>query len=257
MRTFDDVATPLAALTAAVLCLRAGLTHTAGLRRFWLLLGAASAAWTVAEVIWAVYDLVLHLPVPIPSWADLGYLSAIPLAVAALLSHPAMRADRKRSARATYDGIVVAVALLFLSWSFVLGPMWRHSDLTSLGGIVAIAYPFGDIVMIFLVLRVVRAMTTGDRFALGCVLAGLLAMALADSTYAYLTTLGTYATGQLVDTGWVAGYLGLALGAFCSTSAEVEVAVEVTPSATKTLVVAFLPILLALGVLTAEIAAGR
>ncbi len=255
--TFDDVATALAAFTAAVLCWRAGLMHTAKLRRFWLLMAAASTAWTVAEIIWAVYDLVLHEAVPIPSWADVGYLSAIPLTVAALLSHPAMRFDRKKSARATFDGIVVATALLFLSWSLVLGSLWRHTNLTSFGGIVAIAYPFGDIIIIFLVLGVIRAMTAGDRFALGCVLAGLVAMALADSTYVYLTTAGTYVVGQLVDAGWVAGYLGLALGAFCSTGAEVEVAVNETPSAMKSLLVGFLPILLALGVLTAEIAAGR
>jgi len=258
VRTFDDVATALAALVATVLCLRAALSQRARLRRFWLLLAAASGAWTIAEVIWGVYDLVLRVPVPIPSWADLGYLSAIPLAVGALMSHPAMRADRKRTARATFDGIVVATALLFLSWSFVLGPLWRQSDLTSLGGIVAIAYPFGDVVIIFLVVRVLRAMTLGDRFALCCVLGGLLAMALADSTYAYLTEVGRYATGQLVDTGWVAGYLGLALGAFCSSGAEVvTVADDSTPSPVQSLVVSFVPILLALGVLTVEVAVGR
>jgi len=258
VKDFDDVATALAALAAALLCLRAGLSCEVTLRRFWLLLAAACGAWTAAEVIWALYDLVLHIAVPVPSWADLGYLSAIPLVVAALLSHPALSRGRTRRARATFDGTVVATALFFLSWSFVLGPLWRHTDLTSLGGIVAVAYPFGDVVMVFLVVLVIKEMAAGDRFALGCVLAGLVAMALADSTYAYLTEAGRYSVGQLVDVGWVAGYLGLALGAFCASGAEhLDPARAPSPSGVRSLVVAFLPTLLAMAVLTAEVAVGR
>jgi hypothetical protein len=258
VKDFDDVATALAALAAALLGLRAGLSCGVALRRFWFLLAAACGAWTAAEVIWAVYDIVLRTSVPVPSWADLGYLSAIPLVVAALLSHPALIVGRTHRARATFDGTVVATALFFLSWTLVLGPLWRHTDLTSLGGIVAVAYPFGDVVMVFLVVLVIREMSHGDRFALGCVLAGLVAMALADSTYAYLTEVGRYSVGQLVDVGWVAGYLGLALGAFCSSGAEhLGPAPEPPSSGVRSLVVAFLPTLLAMAVLTVEVAVGR
>jgi hypothetical protein len=258
VQDFDDVATALAALAAALLCLRAGLTRGQTVRRFWLLLAAACGAWTVAEVIWAVYDIVLRIAVPVPSWADLGYLSAIPLVVAALVSHPAMRVGRKLRARMAFDGIVVATALFYLSWSFVLGPLWRHTDLTSLGGIVAVAYPFGDVIMVFLVVSVLRELPAGDRFALGCVLGGLVAMAAADSTYAYLTEVGRYTVGQMVDVGWVAGYLGLALGASCSSGAvSLELAREPSPSGLRSLLVPFLPTLLALGVLMIEVAVGR
>jgi len=217
---FDDVVTFLAALAAASFCLWTGLDRGATARRFWLLLAAACGAWTLAEAIWAVYDIVLRVAVPIPSWADVGYLSAIPLVVAALLSHPAMSVGRKWRGRSAFDGILLATALFFLSWSFVLGPLWRHTDLTSLGGVVAVAYPFGDVIMVFLVVGVIRDMASGDRFAMGCVLGGLVAMAGADSTYTYLTEVGRYATGNMIDTGWVIGYLGLALGAFCSSGAE-------------------------------------
>ncbi len=255
---FDDVATALAALAAALLCLRAGLTCLGPSRRFWLLMAAACGAWTAAEVTWAVYDIVLRTAVPIPSWADLGYLSATPLVVAALVSHPALSMGRRHRGRAIFDGTVAATAVFFLGWSFVLGPLWRNTDLTSLGGIVAVAYPFGDIVMAFLVVLLIREMSHGDRFALGCVLAGLVAMAVADSTYTYLTEAGRYSVGQLVDVGWVAGYLGLALGAFCASGEErIEPARAPSPSGMRSLVVGFLPTLLAMAVLTAEVAIGR
>jgi len=256
VKTFDDVVTALAALTATVMCLRAGSLHTGRLRRFWLFMAAACAAWTVAETIWAVYDLVLRQAIPVPSWADLGYLSAIPLAVAALISHPSMHDKTHHRARAALDGIVVASALLFLSWSFVLGPLWRHTDLTKFGGVVALAYPFGDIVILFLVVLVMRAMKAGDRFALWCVLGGLVAMALADSTYTYLSEVGTYSTGNIVDVGWVVGYLGLALGAYGSTAEDVVVTRRSTAPSMASIVVPFVPVIIALGASTVRVALG-
>lgn len=211
----DDLATLAAAAAAAGCCIRARARHPRAFRRFWTLLGGACVAWSLAEAIWALYELVLVEDVPVPSLADIGYLAAMPLAAAALLSHPAMRGPRARTARSAIDALLVAAALLFLSWTAVLGPLWRTSDLTTAGGIVALAYPFGDVVITFLVVLVVRRMTGGGRAALWCLLAGLLAMAVADSGYAYLTGIQSYA-GGLLDTGWIVAYLGIALGAYCS-----------------------------------------
>src|ERR1035441_4721890 len=75
----DDGLTPLAALIACVLCFRARARHSGRMRLFWSLLACATASWTLAEVIWGYYALVLNMEVPVPSWADVGYLSAIPL----------------------------------------------------------------------------------------------------------------------------------------------------------------------------------
>jgi hypothetical protein len=258
VRYFSDLATPLAALTAAALCLRAGRRHVGGLRQFWWLLAGASAAWAIAEVIWGFYELVLVEEVPVPSWADVGYLGGIPLAVGALLSHPALRGGGVQKARSVFDGLVVATALLFLSWTLVLGPLWRSTDLTTLGGIVALAYPFGDVVIVFFVVLAVRGMTGGDRLPLWCLLGGLLSMALADSVYAYLTGVKGYDTGNLIDTGWFAGYLGIALCAF-SSDPRVVVARRADSStpALASLVAPFLPILVALTVPVIESGRGN
>src|ERR1700684_1126298 len=68
---------------------------------------------------------------PVPPWADVGYLSAIPLAVAALVVHPATRGSGTRKVRSLFDGLVVATSLLFLSWTLVLGPLARSADLST------------------------------------------------------------------------------------------------------------------------------
>lgn len=258
VRSFDDLGTLAAAAVASIFCVRAGLLSSAGSRRFWLLLGAASIAWTAAESVWATYDLVLGVPVPVPSWADVGYLTAIPLAVAALASHPSIRRGRTRRARATLDGLAIATASLFLSWTLVLGPLWRHTELSSLGGVVAVAYPFGDVVMITLVLLVLRAAGGSRRFSLLCVLGGVMAMALADSAYTYLREAGSYATGNVVDVGWVAGYLGLALGAYCSRWEEPSAPSQVLgDESLAALVTPLISVLLALLFVAGEAVAGR
>src|ERR1019366_498819 len=99
-----------------------------------------------------------------------------------------------------------------LSWTFALGPLWRHTDLTTAGGIVALTYPFGDMVIIFLIVLSVRSMTATGRRPLLWVLVGLFAMAVSDSTYTYLVEVGRYSTGNLVDIGWLVGYLAIAVG---------------------------------------------
>lgn len=249
----DDLGTVLAVLAATVLCVRAGSRETGQLRTFWWLLAASAGAFTVGESIWAVYDLVLREEVPVPSWADLGYLSGIPLAVAALLAHPAVRSARVRQAREVFDGLLVATSLLFLSWTFVLGPLWKSTDLSTAGGLVAMAYPFGDVVIVFFVVVAVRRMTGHGRLPLWLLLGGLLAMALADSIYAYLVETNRYATGDLVDSGWLVAYLGIAAAAFCAEPrGTVVLADEPSSPGLAGLVAPFVCVLVALGVLTAQ-----
>jgi hypothetical protein len=254
----DDGLTPLAALTACVLCFRARAGHVGRMRLFWLLLGLATASWALAEVIWGYYALILDREVPVPSWADVGYLSAIPLAVAALVVHPATRGSGTRKARSVFDGLVIATALMFLSWTLVLGPVWRSANLSTWTGVVTLAYPFGDVVIMFFIVLAIRGMTGKDRLSLWCLLGALLVMALSDSTFAYLTDVTTYTSPGLIDTGWIVAYLGIALAAFSSrpSGAVVPAAEDSRPSLVS-LISPLLPVLLALAVAAVQIRLGH
>ena len=254
----DDGLTPLAALIACVLCFRARARHCGRMRLFWSLLACAAASWTFAEVVWGYYALVLNVEVPVPSWADVGYLSAIPLTVAALVVHPGTSGSGTRKARWVSDGLVVATALLFLSWELVLGPLWRSADLSTWTGVVALAYPFGDVVIVFFIVLAIRGMSGADRLSLWCLLAALLVMALSDSTFSYLTEVAKYTSGDLIDTGWVAAYLGIALAAFSSQSGSVVMArAEQSRPSLVALISPLLPVLLALSVAAVEIRLGH
>lgn len=253
----DDMGTLAAAFVACVLCIGAARRHDGDMRRLWRLLAAACGAWTVGELIWGLYELILREAVPAPSWADAPYLAAIPLAVAGLLSHPAMHNGAARKVRAALDGLVLATALLFLSWTLVLGSLWRSSDLTTLGGLVNLAYPFGDVVLVFFVVLIVRRIDGRDRLVVWCLLAGLLAMALADTSYAYVSQVRGFETGRVMDTGWVVAYLAIALGAYFSRTVEAPRGEaeprEPTPAA---FLAPFPPMLAALSVAAIELQLG-
>jgi hypothetical protein len=258
VRYVDDLATVLAVLIATLLCVRAETRQAGELRRFWWLLAGACGAWTIAESIWAVYELILNDPVPVPSWADIGYLAGIPLAVLALVCHPAMRGSGTQKTRSVLDGLIVATALLFLSWTVVLGPLWQSTDLSKLGGLVALAYPFGDVVIIFFIVLAIRGMSGNGRLALWCLFGGLLATALSDSAYSYLTEVKSYETGNLIDTGWFAGYLGIALAAFCSRSGDnVGQGAGLSLPSPASLVIPFLPVVGALGLAAVQMELGH
>lgn len=254
----DDLATPLAAGVAAAACASAARRHEGRMRLFWSLLAAAGVCWTLAELIWGVYALGLGEEVPSPSWADVGYLGAIPLAVAALALHPGTRASGARRARLVLDSMVVAGALLFLSWTLVLGPLWRSTDLSTLGGVVTVAYPFGDVVILFFIVLAIRGMTGGERLSLWCLLGALGAMALADSSFTYLTEVANYSSSSAnaIDGGWIAAYLGIALAALASRGGAWMPDVDRTRPSLAALVAPLLTVLAALIATAVEINLG-
>jgi hypothetical protein len=79
-------------------------------------------------------------------------------------------------------------------------------------------------------------------------------MAVSDSTYAYLVEVGRYATGNVVDTGWVLGYLAIAVGA----SSDAGLAARATShepveASLISFVTPYVPVLLALSVMAVEL----
>ncbi|MHB8492394.1 MAG: hypothetical protein ACYDA6_09325, partial [Solirubrobacteraceae bacterium] len=245
----DDCATPAAAALALISCLRARARHEGRLRLFWSMMSWATALWTFAEVTWGVYPLILGKPVPSPSWADVSYLAAVVVVVAGLVIHPAIQGGGTHKLRSVIDGIAVATALSFLSWTFVLGPLWRSSDLSTASGLVTAAYPFADVVIVFFIVLGIRRMGSTERAPLWWLLGALLILAGSDSAFTYLSDAATYnsMSAHLVDTGWIAAYLGIALAAIASRGEREPVAsVDLYPPSLASMLAPLMLILVAL-----------
>lgn len=256
----SDIVMTLAASIASLSCALTGRRHAGGMRAFWWLLAAACASWASGEAIWSWYEVVRGVEVPYPSWADVGYLIGTPLAVAAFAFHPAAhgRANRHRLLP-LLDGVAAATALLFVSWTLVLSPLWGETGGMSLGDLIAVAYPFGDVVVLFLIVLAVRNLPSGNRPATALLLTGLLVMAVTDSAYTYLAQIGAYNSGDVIDAGWLLAYLAIAAAGCVYESPTDARAPQGQSSAAAVLAVLapYVPIILALAVIAVDVPRGN
>jgi PAS domain S-box-containing protein len=211
----DDIGEAIAALVAAASCGYASWRGTSRMRLAWGLLAASALSWGIGETIWAIIEVGLGQAVPFPSAADAGYLPAIPLAVAGVLTFPSAPSRLTTRAQAVLDGAIVALSLIFVSWAFGLASVYQANNQSQLAHFIGAAYPIGDVIIIAALLLAMRRATPQQRGTMALLLAGLAATAVADSSFAYLTASGVYnATGNVTDAGWVIGYLLIALAPF-------------------------------------------
>jgi diguanylate cyclase (GGDEF)-like protein/PAS domain S-box-containing protein len=206
-----------ASLGAGIACLvRCRSVTELRARAAWQLLGGAAISWGGGQVIYSAYELLLSEEVPFPSLGDVGYLLAIPLWAAALL-HLAVPANQITTRiRTMLDGLLIATALLLISWVSVLGPVAESSTGSLLKKIILLAYPVGDIALVTLLAYVaLRFRGSGDRPAvpLGLLAFALCGFVISDSGYAYLSLVDGYATGNLVAAGWLGGFVMLFVAA--------------------------------------------
>jgi diguanylate cyclase (GGDEF)-like protein/PAS domain S-box-containing protein len=208
----DNLGQLVAPLLAAGACLWAAWRITTT-RRAWAFLGASSFSWGMGQLVWCYYDLLHRVATPFPSLADAGYLGAVPLAAAGLLSFPSTLNRVASRVGSVLDGVLVAGSLLFVSWSTVLGPIYRAHHVGMLRELLSMAYPAGDVILISLVVVLGTHTQRSSRAGLSMVMIGIVCFSIADSSFAYLTQASNYANGNVLDTGWVAGYLLIGLGA--------------------------------------------
>ncbi len=251
----DDLGELLAAICAALACGWAGRRASAG-RAGWALLAASSGAWAVGEALWSYYDLIRGIQVPFPSLADVGFLSAVPLACAGLLLFPGSHRRAAYRVQNLLDACIIATALLFASWATVLGPLYRSHQGDALKQVISLAYPASDVVMVSLVVILISRAGQRAWMSLGLVMAGVVAFAVADSSFSYLTEVNNYGNGNVLDTGWVAGYLLIGLGALWATVSPPR-RVEVAEVSTVSLVAPYVPVLVVLAVTSIQLLRGR
>ena len=253
----DDYGEAFAALAAAWACLWAGRRCARDARTGWRLLGLAALAWGLGELWWAHQEALLGRDVPFPSVADAGFLAAVPLAALAMLLWPGSFHDVSHRVRAALDGGVIASSLLFVSWALVLGPLWRAPEDRMLATVIALAYPVGDVAILTIVLLVIAS---ADRRTWGPLLlvgAGLSAIAISDSAFAWFTDKGIYGA-DLTGAGWFAGWLLVGLAALhpaATATADDRVMADDAGESMRAVLLPYVPLVLAVGILLGRVSA--
>jgi diguanylate cyclase (GGDEF)-like protein len=179
-------------------------------RLAWSLMAAAIVSWTLGDLYW---DLELSDTfVQGPSFADTLYLGFYPLTYATLVllvrRHPGL-ATRDL----WIDGVIGASCVTALALAVAL-PWFEIVGDDAIEVAMKVAYPVLDVVLLSFVVLVfgLSGWRPGRRWAL--IGAGLAAMTVSDSAYLLETSRGVYADGGILDAGWPAAALLIALAAW-------------------------------------------
>ena len=209
----DDIGEAVAAGLAAASCGYAAVRNSGRTRVAWALFAASAFSWCAGEVAWCVYQIGYGIAVPpSPAWSDLGFLLAVPLAVAAVFAFTSSPTRLFTRGQTVLSGTIVALSLLFIAWNFGLAKVYETSAATPAAQAVGLAYPIGDIIIATVLVVALQRARRADIGRLALLLGGVAFNALADSAFAYLNANGTYgALGSVLDAGWVIGYLMIAL----------------------------------------------
>ena len=193
---------------AAAVCL---LGAPAGERRAWALIAAALAAWAVGNTYWTFFLVDLDNP-PYPSISDVFWLAFYPPVYLALVLLLRARVPSYRFSLAL-DGAIGALAVGAVATAVVFGRVVATDAGSLLGTLTNLTYPLADMLLVAMVAGVLalagwRADRAWAWLALGFVVFGA-----SDSLYLYQVADGTYTEGTLVDLGWPAAAVLLAVAA--------------------------------------------
>jgi diguanylate cyclase (GGDEF)-like protein len=199
---------------ASGLCLLRAATHRRE-RAGWLLIGLGCTSWTLGETYFTIALWNLR-QIPVPSWADIGYLAFPPLVFAGIVLL-ARRRVQNLSRSVWIDAVAASLAVAGLSAAIVFDAVLRTVGGSPAAVATNLAYPVSDLMLLVLLVGIVAA--TGWRVSSTWLLLGLgvVVFCIADSLYLVQTANATYTPGGVFDAGWWGGITLLAVAAWVQT----------------------------------------
>jgi uncharacterized membrane protein (DUF485 family) len=181
-----------------------------------LLLSLGILSYIIGQFLWTYNENILQLPARdlFPTWADAGFLGSYPFVLLALLLLPTRPLPADTRTRIALDSLLIMVGVTTFSWYFILGPTIMQGADTVLAQVIATAYPFMTLVLIFcLLLLVIDSHDRAIRPVALILALAFIIIVTTDSIYLYQQLHNAYATGTMLDVGWPLGYMLVGLGA--------------------------------------------
>lgn len=172
------------------------------LRGAWVAFGLGLTAWALGDTYWTL-ELADLRRTPYPSWADAGYLAALPcffVGVALLTRH---RVGRFTSVK-WIDGAIAALAAGGAAVALLAPALIGLTRGDTAAVMTNLAYPLGDLILIAFVVGAIVMSGLRGAGALILIGAGLLVWTGADGLYLYLEATGSYTEGW-IDSLWLVG----------------------------------------------------
>src|ERR1700742_87233 len=163
----------------------------------WRLIALSLAAYAAGEVAQLIYEIGPGA-YAFPSLADPLYLAFYPLFFLGIAKFSDPR--RSRTIRVGLDAVTIAIGGAAVVWYAVLGPTAYSDTGDMLSTVVAIAYPVGDLVLVFALAGLFAdPPRSRERLPLALLAIGTALFVVADVVYARLVLAGHYAGGDPVD----------------------------------------------------------
>jgi diguanylate cyclase (GGDEF)-like protein len=200
---------------AGVACIVQALNSRAPRGPF-LAFGIGLLLWTAGDIYYTeAFAETAARKIPYPSWADAGYLAALPCFFVGIGLLIRRRVGRFTAA-SWFDGLIGMLAAAALATSLLSPALVGLTEGKVAVVATNLAYPLGDLILISFItgaLVVTGIRGASSMLAIG---AGLLIWGIGDAYYLYLVSTNTY-DGGLVDMIWPVGALVIALGSFVPT----------------------------------------
>lgn len=178
--------------------------------------------WSAGNWTWSYYNFFLDHEVPYPSLADIGYIGALPFWAAGIFylskATGAGFSLRKIGGRIYIIFLPIIAAILSYYVLFVVARNsafdWNESS--ALKVFFDLAYPIGDWIILTLAFLVwglsLKYLGGRYRWPVFIILFGYVLMFLADFSFSYTTTLGTYFNGSFSDLLFVTALFVISFG---------------------------------------------
>ncbi|WP_433615906.1 putative bifunctional diguanylate cyclase/phosphodiesterase [Dactylosporangium sp. CA-139114] len=172
----------------------------------WWLAAAGLASCSAGAWLLSWPQLVEGRDAPGPGPADVCYLAMYPC-LAVGLAIVARRQSPGGDRAALIDGTIVTVGAALLTWAFLIEPYLTRAAISLPERVVAISYPFGDVLVLAVMARLGGARGTTRGTPARLLFAGLACLLAADAAYTWQSLRGGFHAGSWVDAGWIGFYL--------------------------------------------------
>lgn len=196
------------ATTASVLAAR---DADGRLRLAWNLIAVALGARAVGYLLWIVSEYLLDSD-RIPASAAAFYLLSgfmVIVAITRFRTEPLGLSGF----RIALEGVTVALCAFLLAWILALQDVYDIYRADSVAFCVAVVYPLVDIAALAVAVAVLARVEARQRAVVGLLVFALGLKTIADTAFTHALVDGQYRSGGLIDIGWAAGLVAVAVAA--------------------------------------------
>ncbi|MGD0954054.1 MAG: PAS domain S-box protein, partial [Methanotrichaceae archaeon] len=183
-------------------------------RLAWTVLFLGGLAHAMGDIIWTILEVGLH-QTPFPSLADGWFLAQYPIFAIGILLLPKTPLASREKLKILLDMGIVIIAAVIVFWVLFIAPTIESNqgaDTYTLA--VSVAYPVMDLLLLFVLIELLfRKITSIPLGPILLLMVGTAVMIGTDLLFYGQTlqfgqsSVNSYFSGGLLDTGWIVAYL--------------------------------------------------